>query len=206
MPEKNGCGPRDLLPSFFQITKFILLLWIWVCSIAPRRQHRVVWTVTVIFTTSLCFISDPTWASINRGVLICDECCSVHRSLGRHISQVRSLKKGHWSPTLYSVSTTLCYSDTKFQCLSRKLKTLKIIWGPQQKVVTTYTQFCAWLNCRRMRTDIESPVMPYNRKSPKTFDLLHKDISHDYFVPYTVLDWIIIVFIFTGSSRLGLLS
>ena len=51
----------------------------------------------------LCF-TDPTWASINRGVLICDECCSVHRSLGRHISQIKSLNKGQWSPTLLSVS------------------------------------------------------------------------------------------------------
>ncbi|CAG2227069.1 GIT2 [Mytilus edulis] len=46
---------------------------------------------------------DPTWASINRGVLICDECCSVHRSLGRHISQIKSLNKGQWSPTLLSM-------------------------------------------------------------------------------------------------------
>ncbi|KAF3820749.1 hypothetical protein GH733_005294 [Mirounga leonina] len=32
--------------------------------------------------------SDPSWASVNRGTFICDECCSVHRSLGRHISQM----------------------------------------------------------------------------------------------------------------------
>ena len=48
-------------------------------------------------------ILDPKWASVNRGVLICDECCSIHRSLGRHISQVKSLKKGSWAPTLLSV-------------------------------------------------------------------------------------------------------
>ncbi|XP_052801064.1 ARF GTPase-activating protein GIT2-like isoform X2 [Mya arenaria] len=46
-----------------------------------------------------CGATEPSWASINRGVLICDECCSVHRSLGRHISQVKSLKKGQWCPT-----------------------------------------------------------------------------------------------------------
>ncbi|KAL5016285.1 hypothetical protein ScPMuIL_005874 [Solemya velum] len=46
-----------------------------------------------------CSASDPNWTSINRGVLICDECCSVHRSLGRHISQVKSLRRGQWSPT-----------------------------------------------------------------------------------------------------------
>ncbi|KAI1713214.1 putative GTPase activating protein for arf domain-containing protein [Ditylenchus destructor] len=43
-----------------------------------------------------CGSAQPKWASINRGVLICSECCYVHRNLGRHISQVRSLKKGVW--------------------------------------------------------------------------------------------------------------
>ena len=42
--------------------------------------------------------ADPQWASINRGVLICNECCSVHRSLGRHISQVRSIRAPNWPP------------------------------------------------------------------------------------------------------------
>eukprot|EP00069_Balaena_mysticetus_P013544 bmy_08296T0 len=35
-----------------------------------------------------CSGPDPSWASVNRGTFICDECCSVHRSLGRHISQM----------------------------------------------------------------------------------------------------------------------
>ncbi|CAL4098206.1 unnamed protein product, partial [Meganyctiphanes norvegica] len=47
---------------------------------------------------------NPGWASINRGILVCDECCSVHRSLGRHISHVKSLKKGTWNPTQLAVS------------------------------------------------------------------------------------------------------
>ncbi|ESO91640.1 hypothetical protein LOTGIDRAFT_51898, partial [Lottia gigantea] len=50
-----------------------------------------------------CSAADPTWASINRGVLICDECCSVHRSLGRHVSQVRSIRRGQWSPTQHAM-------------------------------------------------------------------------------------------------------
>uniref|UniRef100_A0A8C8BNY3 GIT ArfGAP 2 n=1 Tax=Otus sunia TaxID=257818 RepID=A0A8C8BNY3_9STRI len=52
-------------------------------------------------------LSDPCWASINRGILICDECCSVHRSLGRHISQVRHLKHTPWPPTLLQMVETL---------------------------------------------------------------------------------------------------
>ncbi|XP_073670830.1 ARF GTPase-activating protein GIT2a isoform X1 [Paramisgurnus dabryanus] len=46
-----------------------------------------------------CSNSDPRWASVNRGVLICDNCCGVHRSLGRHNSQVRHLSHTPWPPT-----------------------------------------------------------------------------------------------------------
>ncbi|XP_027719086.1 ARF GTPase-activating protein GIT2 isoform X7 [Vombatus ursinus] len=54
-----------------------------------------------------CSGPDPSWASVNRGILICDECCSVHRSLGRHISQVRHLKHTPWPPTLLQMVETL---------------------------------------------------------------------------------------------------
>ncbi|XP_061762513.1 ARF GTPase-activating protein GIT2a isoform X7 [Nerophis ophidion] len=46
-----------------------------------------------------CCVPEPRWASVNRGVLICDECCSVHRSLGRHSSQVRHLSHTPWPLT-----------------------------------------------------------------------------------------------------------
>ncbi|XP_036908184.1 ARF GTPase-activating protein GIT2 isoform X8 [Sturnira hondurensis] len=54
-----------------------------------------------------CSVPDPSWASVNRGTFICDECCSVHRSLGRHISQVRHLKHTPWPPTLLQMVETL---------------------------------------------------------------------------------------------------
>ncbi|KAL3982297.1 putative GTPase activating protein for Arf family protein [Acanthocheilonema viteae] len=49
------------------------------------------------FQCADCSAEDPQWASLNRGVLICSECCYVHRNLGRHISHVRSIKKGAWN-------------------------------------------------------------------------------------------------------------
>uniref|UniRef100_A0A672JP75 G protein-coupled receptor kinase interacting ArfGAP 2a n=1 Tax=Salarias fasciatus TaxID=181472 RepID=A0A672JP75_SALFA len=52
----------------------------------------------------------PRWASVNRGVLVCDECCSVHRSLGRHSSQVRHLTHTPWPPTQLQMVQTL-YSN-----------------------------------------------------------------------------------------------
>ncbi|XP_062398793.1 ARF GTPase-activating protein GIT2a isoform X2 [Sardina pilchardus] len=54
-----------------------------------------------------CSVSDPRWASVNRGVLVCDECCSVHRSLGRHSSQVRHLTHTPWPPTQLQMVQTL---------------------------------------------------------------------------------------------------
>lgn len=58
---------------------------------------------------------DPRWASVNRGVLICDECCSVHRSLGRHSSQVRHLRHTPWPPTQLQVHSVIyCMSMPVF--------------------------------------------------------------------------------------------
>ncbi|XP_041855045.1 ARF GTPase-activating protein GIT2a isoform X2 [Melanotaenia boesemani] len=57
-----------------------------------------------------CSVPEPRWASVNRGVLICDECCSVHRGLGRHSSQVRHLTHTPWPPTQLQMVQTL-YSN-----------------------------------------------------------------------------------------------
>lgn len=50
--------------------------------------------------------ADPTWVSINRGILLCINCCSIHRSLGRHVSQVKSLQKSTWNKSQLDVSFT----------------------------------------------------------------------------------------------------
>jgi hypothetical protein len=39
-----------------------------------------------------CGAENPDWVSLNLGVLVCIECSGIHRSLGVHVSKMRSLK------------------------------------------------------------------------------------------------------------------
>ncbi|XP_047462569.1 arf-GAP with Rho-GAP domain, ANK repeat and PH domain-containing protein 2 [Mugil cephalus] len=43
-------------------------------------------------TCADCHASEPEWASVNLGVVICKKCAGQHRSLGPSLSKVRSLK------------------------------------------------------------------------------------------------------------------
>lgn len=54
-----------------------------------------------------CGAPEPQWGSLNRGLLLCDECCSVHRSLGPHVSRVRHLHRAAWVPAQLSMVHSL---------------------------------------------------------------------------------------------------
>lgn len=45
-----------------------------------------------------CRNKAPRWASVNLGIFICMQCSGIHRSLGVHISKVRSVTLDTWLP------------------------------------------------------------------------------------------------------------
>lgn len=42
-------------------------------------------------------LADPEWASINLGMFVCIDCSGIHRSLGAHVSKVKSIRLDDWS-------------------------------------------------------------------------------------------------------------
>ncbi|KAJ7547387.1 hypothetical protein O6H91_08G083600 [Diphasiastrum complanatum] len=45
-----------------------------------------------------CRSKGPRWASVNLGIFVCIQCSGIHRSLGVHISKVRSATLDTWLP------------------------------------------------------------------------------------------------------------
>ncbi|XP_065184153.1 arf-GAP with coiled-coil, ANK repeat and PH domain-containing protein 3-like [Sycon ciliatum] len=54
-----------------------------------------------------CFSPLPRWASVNLGITLCIECSGVHRSLGTHISQVRSMTLDEMRPEWKTALTSI---------------------------------------------------------------------------------------------------
>ncbi|KAJ8005959.1 hypothetical protein DPEC_G00123290 [Dallia pectoralis] len=93
-----------------------------------------------------CSVPEPRWASVNRGVLICDECCCVHRSLGRHSSQVRHLTHTTWPPTQLQMVQTLYSNGANSIWEHTLLDPASVMSGkrkanPQDKVHPNKTEF-----------------------------------------------------------------
>ena len=45
-----------------------------------------------------CGTMDPDWASVTHGTLVCLKCAGRHRTLGVHVSRIKSLTMDAWEP------------------------------------------------------------------------------------------------------------
>ncbi|CAH1239474.1 ACAP2 [Branchiostoma lanceolatum] len=74
-----------------------------------------------------CRQKEPRWASINLGIVLCIECSGIHRSLGVHLSKVRSLTLDAWEPEILGVMSLLgneavnkTYEANSSECADRR--------------------------------------------------------------------------------------
>uniref|UniRef100_A0A3B4AES3 Arf-GAP with coiled-coil, ANK repeat and PH domain-containing protein n=1 Tax=Periophthalmus magnuspinnatus TaxID=409849 RepID=A0A3B4AES3_9GOBI len=71
-----------------------------------------------------CGAEEPRWASVNLGVTVCIHCSGIHRSLGVHVSKVRSITLDSWDPEHLKVqvqnstgfATNCLYKWTELTC------------------------------------------------------------------------------------------
>uniref|UniRef100_A0A6G1S6N0 Arf-GAP with coiled-coil, ANK repeat and PH domain-containing protein 2 n=1 Tax=Aceria tosichella TaxID=561515 RepID=A0A6G1S6N0_9ACAR len=75
----------------------------------PQRAYKIILAMPGNDTCADCGAPEPRWASINLGITLCIECAGIHRSLGVHLSKVRSLTLDTevWSPEIVQLMLSL---------------------------------------------------------------------------------------------------
>ena len=71
-------------------------------SKAQNEQHKKILSQLLKLEANRrccdCSARGPTWASVNLGLFVCLNCSGIHRSLGTHLSKVRSTTLDTWLP------------------------------------------------------------------------------------------------------------
>ncbi|XP_023330565.1 arf-GAP with coiled-coil, ANK repeat and PH domain-containing protein 1 [Eurytemora carolleeae] len=75
----------------------------------PTSQRNANQILDIPGNEVCCDCSDPKpqWAATNFGITLCIECCGIHRSLGVHITKVKSITLDAWEPEILKVMAEL---------------------------------------------------------------------------------------------------
>lgn len=93
----KGAAPQQALHSH---TRIHIYIYVRARTAVSMRSH----TARIVSVHALWRVLGPRWASVNLGVFLCIRCSGMHRSLGVHISQVRSINMDKWLPEQIEVS------------------------------------------------------------------------------------------------------
>lgn len=139
-----------------------------------------------------CGKPNPEWVSINHGVTICIDCSGVHRSLGSHISKVKSLKLDSFEPEtimiLKSIGNINANSLTLESSLSNTLKLtpnssradreyfIRAKYA-EKKFITPMSDINSKLEAIFL-TDVLKPASLYHIISQPGCDINYKSVQH----------------------------
>ncbi|PJF17794.1 hypothetical protein PSACC_02406 [Paramicrosporidium saccamoebae] len=98
-PPRSESPCQEMLSSYLPGTSIEASL--------DEQQRRRIRAVPGNGSCADCGMSDPEWASLSLGILVCIECSGIHRSLGVHKSKVRSLRLDYWEPEHIEIMTAL---------------------------------------------------------------------------------------------------
>ena len=66
------------------------------CADCGKKGKRIQFKKYKAIINSLSVFTDPDWAAVTFGTFVCWDCSGIHRSLGAHISKVKSVQLDEW--------------------------------------------------------------------------------------------------------------
>ncbi|XP_039986787.1 BAR_ACAPs and ArfGap_ACAP domain-containing protein isoform X3 [Xiphias gladius] len=112
-----------------------------------------------------CGEEEPRWASINLGVTMCIECSGIHRSLGVHLSKVRSLTLDSWeaeqlkllcvlgNTVMNQIYEARCSEEGRVKPTADSPRAEKEMWIKEKYVEKRFVQNCSSDGAQRRKDE-----------------------------------------------------